>query len=254
MDNSKRFTLGRIIAIVLTSIIPCTVLLYGILIFTKGFILNIAIILFLFVLPLLVLVCNLFLIISKKKAWVKSVLCVLTIIICAFFALGTMFFGAYETIDSFNGKKAESKYSELAENNELLPKLSETGNPQSIEYHHYYSHFFIFQCEADTLICTYSEQDYEEQKTLLNEKYVFEQEKIVDYYSNCNPVAYIDDYTFRVLSIEEYDIYFPKHIYFVGTNDATREIVYISFYDIDLDYIDSIEEFITDECGWKYIR
>jgi len=34
----------------------------------------------------------------------------------------------------------------------------------------------------------------------------------------------------------------------------TYYIIYISFYDDDIDYLTSLSEFINDDCGWKYIR
>lgn len=254
MDNSKRFNIRCIVALVLASLIPCASLTYGILIFTKGFIPNPPLLIFLFVLPLATLLCNFFLITSKKKTWFKAVICTISLIICTLFAFGFLLFGEYETLTSHKGESATEKYTTIAEYEPLLPKLSETGNFESIEYYDYHSEFFIFECESDTLICTYSEKDYAEQKIILDEKYIFEQEKILTFSSNCEPVVSIDDYTFRFLSIDEYDIYFPQHVYLIATNDITHEIVYISFYDIDLDYIDSAEDFINTDCGWEHIR
>jgi hypothetical protein len=52
--------------------------------------------------------------------------------------------------------------------------------------------------------------------------------------------------------IEEFN--YPKRLMFVATNDETNEIVYLSFYDDDLDYIVSLGDFLIDDCGWKHIR
>ena len=41
---------------------------------------------------------------------------------------------------------------------------------------------------------------------------------------------------------------------FVGTNDATREIVYLATDDPERDYIEALDEYILEVCGWKYIR
>lgn len=43
-------------------------------------------------------------------------------------------------------------------------------------------------------------------------------------------------------------------MYLIATNDATREIVYLFFFDDDLDYIEDLDEFIRNDCGWKHIR
>jgi hypothetical protein len=68
----------------------------------------------------------------------------------------------------------------------------------------------------------------------------------------CEPVVELDGYTFRTLSLEDFN--YPKRLMFVATNDDTKQIVYLSFYDDDLDYIVSLEEFLMDDCGWKHIR
>ena len=72
----------------------------------------------------------------------------------------------------------------------------------------------------------------------------------------CNPFAKINDYSFRVLDInEEYslEIDYPKRLVFIATNDQDNSISYTAFYDDDLDYIESLEEFLLNDCGWKYI-
>ena len=69
-------------------------------------------------------------------------------------------------------------------------------------------------------------------------------------------MAKIDGYIFRMLSFDEYgdELYFPKHIIFVGYSDESNEIIYGEFNDIELDFIESLEDFIQDDCCWKYIR
>ena len=69
---------------------------------------------------------------------------------------------------------------------------------------------------------------------------------------DCDPTVELDGYFFRTLSIEEFN--YPKRLMFVATNDETNEIVYLSFYDDDLDYIVSLGDFLSDDCGWKHIR
>ncbi|MBQ9085400.1 MAG: hypothetical protein IJY24_07090, partial [Clostridia bacterium] len=72
----------------------------------------------------------------------------------------------------------------------------------------------------------------------------------------CNPFAKINDYSFRVLDInEEYglEIDYPKRLVIIVTNDQDNSISYTAFYDDDLDYIESLEEFLLNDCGWKHI-
>ena len=85
-------------------------------------------------------------------------------------------------------------------------------------------------------------------------EYVFQTETITENESNCEPSAQVDGFEFRILSIEEYDLYYPKQVILIGYSDDDYEIVYASYCDWDLDYISSLQNFIISECGWKYIR
>ena len=69
-------------------------------------------------------------------------------------------------------------------------------------------------------------------------------------------VAFGDSVTHGALSVEDerYGYSYPKKMGFVGTNDQTCEIVYLSFADDDLDYIESLSDFISNSCGFKHIR
>ena len=70
----------------------------------------------------------------------------------------------------------------------------------------------------------------------------------------CEPTAEINGYLFRALSIDEYELNYPKNMVLIATNADENEIVYMNFCDDDLDYIEVLDEFINDECGWKHIR
>ena len=93
------------------------------------------------------------------------------------------------------------------------------------------------------MICQYAQEEYAIQKARLDSAYTFQEETIT-----------IDGYQFKMLSVEKYNLSYPNNIILIGCSDATREIVYLEFYDFDLDIISSLEDFIIDECGWKYIR
>ena len=67
-------------------------------------------------------------------------------------------------------------------------------------------------------------------------------------------VTNVDGYSFRVLSSGEYEMDYPKEVVLIATNDETKEIAYLSYDDQDIDYIDSLDEFILDDCGWEHIR
>ena len=55
-----------------------------------------------------------------------------------------------------------------------------------------------------------------------------------------------------MLSLEAYDLYYPKELVFVGVSQSRNEIAFIYFYDFDLDYIDrSFADFLIEDCGWE---
>lgn len=251
MKSTKRITPPRIVALILSSLIPLAIIAF---ILIKGFIIDIFISVSFIRLPVSILVGNFFLITSNMKSWLKSLLCTILILALLFSSFIALLFGPFETITSYKGNRAEIKYTEFVENDPLLPQLSETGNPESVEYYDYNARIIFFFYESDTLICKYNEQDYTEQKTLLDEKYVFQTEELVELGYSCEPTVQIDNYTFRFLSVDEYDLYYPKEVYLIATNDTTREIAYISFYDIDLDFISDATDFINYDCGWEHIR
>ncbi|MBQ8404520.1 MAG: hypothetical protein IJX55_08900, partial [Clostridia bacterium] len=114
----------------------------------------------------------------------------------------------------------------------------------------------IFTCNSYALISEYNEEEYEVQKALLNEKYIFQSEEMGAFDTVCEHTAVVDGYFFRTLSVEgEYKyINYPKNMFLIGTNDQTKEIVYMYFNDIDLDYISSLEDFINDDCGFEHMR
>lgn len=70
------------------------------------------------------------------------------------------------------------------------------------------------------------------------------------------PTISMDGYEFRFLSYDELEgyYYYPHSILLIGTNDKTKEIVYLFYSDDDLDYIESMEEHFLNDFGWKYMR
>lgn len=197
---------------------------------------------------------------------VKSKIVKLLMIIFVYLPVGFIAFIALlsmtlSTLDIYQEDELEVKYSDAQYESHFLPTLSEVGDTEDMTYYRYEEAVIMFMWEADVLACEYSEAEYIEQKAKIEEKYVFEDEVEVSYRDYapyvCYPYAEIDGFLFRRLEDSAEDggeyYYYPKYVYLIGTNDETREIVYIDFYDIDLDYISSLDEFIEGDCGWKYI-
>lgn len=126
-----------------------------------------------------------------------------------------------------------------------------------MDYYDYECTLSLFQSESDTLICRYGPEEYEKEKAALEERYVFQNKAMTAGGYTCQPSTTLDGYVFRALSFEgEYagQNGYPYRMTFIATNDATHEIVYLSFCDDDLDYIEDLTEFIRNDCGWKHIR
>lgn len=243
------FTKSRLIGFCCCVLLPMVAIALGILMLVNDVMLNIGVTIVYFLTPLIaagLLACCIF---SNCKTWKKSVLS--SVILLLF--LITFFFSSllvgWTQVKRYEGNAAAQRYSLLE--SELLPDLTELGKPTHMEYYRLFSYYFIFSCEADGLICSYNQEDYAIQKAKLDTTYIFQAEKTED---NFDPMVEIDGYQFRMLSSKEYDLYYPKKMILVGCSDDTNEIVYLEFYDIDLDYITSLKDFIMDECGWKYIR
>ena len=140
----------------------------------------------------------------------------------------------------------------------------ELGTPEEMIYHHYKT-YAIWDSDANILLCRYSPTDYAAQKAALEQQYPFRTEPLVgDYGSHgeedlmIEPYAKIGDDEFRFLypldGMNEYiQEYFRSSLLLV-TNDAAREIGFISFDDIDLDMAKDLTRFLKKYCGWSVIR
>lgn len=250
-QNKKRFAKSQIIALVFLSLLPIGVIIFGIKSLITGTLVNFSFLLAFFIFPVLTIVLFALILFLIRKRSVKIGLCifVLFLYMCSFGFINT--FGLYEELSLYENEEIKTNYTE----NELMPPLSDIANPEKLEYYEYFSsQMGFFTCDADVLICKYDYRTYKLQKALLDEKYVFQNGPMSVYEYDCTSVVEIDGYVFRALSIEEYDLYYPKEVVIIATNDTEKEIVYMCFYDDDLDYIDSLEEFIMSDCGWKHIR
>ncbi len=248
MEKLKGFLKSRKFGFALVSLFPLFVFYLSVRLLVRHTVVNISFALTFILVPALAWILLYFTVFSNKKTAVKTGLSVCILAISAVLFLGLISFGIFEEYICYKNEKAETAYSEIE--NRYMPKLSEVGNPISIEYHYFCLTQMIFASDTDTLICKYDEENYEKQKELLDERYVFQNSDGLKAWA---PTT-IDGYEFRMLSKDEYDLYYPKNIIYIATNDETKEIVYMNYYDDDLDYIDSLAEFIENDCGWKYIR
>ena len=195
---------------------------------------------------------------SRRSAGMKVCLGILIAAVFVVVFGFLIFVSPYDQVVPYRGEKLQEQYITVKNDAPLMPELEEIGNPEKIELYESRHVMFIFMGVTDHLVCRYTPQEYAKQKELLETKYVLQTSEI---YLRDEPYEYsaeVGDYTFRILSVEEYGdddkFYYPKEFLLIGTSDKACEIVYMAYDDFELDYIPSLEEFIIDECCWKYIR
>ena len=253
-----RISKPRVIAFLISALVPLVIVALGVFLYIAGTILNIPYILTFILLPLISLILSALLIFSDWHVVIKLLLEILLIaaVVCGFLFLNTI--GGFEMLNHYDGDDLEEKYTEATEHREYMPELSEVGTPLDMDYYSYFTQYVVFfTCETDTLICKYTEEEYAEQKALLDEKYEFEEEsqhaELFDEEYIAEPFAEIDGYYFRILKHGAGSDNYPKRVMLIATNDSTNEIVYMYFVDDDLDFLMSTSDFINYDCGWRRI-
>jgi len=262
----ERLTLPRIIAIVLLSLVPFAMIILGLHGLFCGLFITPASLLGFFVWPCATIAGYYFLITSKKDLFDKIVVSILLLVGFVIIDLATLLWGPLKKLEHYKDASVAEAYEARGPLFEIMPDLKETGTPQKTEsYRYVWSGYILLMWETNTLICEYSEAEYEIEKARLEERYVFQTEPMQNDFPPsdspdeqfCESTAEIDDYIFRTLCVDgEYkdETRYPDQLMFVGTNDTTREIVYLATDDPERDYIESLDEYILEICGWKYIR
>ena len=194
---------------------------------------------------------------SHRQPLTKWALSILILVLTAFLFVAINFVGHFSIYGHANGQKALKHYEEDIGDYELMPEISDLGEPEKIEYHYFYNQIVsIFDSDCYTLICTYSPGDYASMTAQLDSRYTFHTEPLDAGDTELPPLYTLEGYQFRFLEMdtETYDLWYPKYMILVGTNEETHEIVWSYYDDDDLDYISDPEDFLLDDCGWKFIR
>ncbi len=149
-------------------------------------------------------------------------------------------------------------YDIFAKQDEIMPTTEEIGNYTKITTEEYIHRMLFMDKEVYILNVQYELNEYQKQKEILETKYTYQTDFITQEYTELPeifPSFITGGYVFRTLSLEHYNLTYPKQLYFIGKSDATREIVYIVFSDTDLDYISKqLNDFLKRECDWKYFN
>lgn len=257
MKIAERTSKPRVTAYVVSCVMPLLAIGFGIFLLINDAILNSNFLIVMIILPVVTSVFLFCVIFSKMRASAKIIVAILILLIFAILFVFGFTLGHFENLRRFEGEEAKQQFEESVRW-EVLPNFDEIGEPNSVEYIDYFSsEFLIFTNEVDALICQYASAEYEIQKELLDETYTFQTVPMIAHGYSCNPTANIGDYQFRALVIDgtySNAVHYPQCMNFVAYNDETQEIVYLSAYDDDLDFIQSLEEFLKVDCAWNHIR
>lgn len=145
-------------------------------------------------------------------------------------------------------------YERYAANDRYMPNSDEVGEYASVQTlcHHDSALFFFWN--AYHLIVSYDEPQYQQEKAALEQRYTF-REEVIDGdevgFVPTQPDCDLNGYHVQIVKTEGYG--FPKDVFFIGTNDEARKIIYTRFFDSDLDSVDSLESFLMNECGWSVL-
>lgn len=251
---------ARLFAYIAVSALPLFVLLVAIREFLQDLVFNWYTAIMLVALPCVVLSVSVLIVRSKWRTTLKKISCVAIAIIFAFVSLVGLFLGELVYIESCEGAEAIEEYQErVSRTSEVMAPVSTIDGFEKIEYYDILRSYAIFREDISVWICTYDDDEYPLKKQKWEEHYVFQTDAVILDEHVCEPTVTIDGYTFRMLSIEEEyytsgGYWYPKNLMWIAANDQTNEMVYLSFGNTDLDYINSAEEFIVENCKWKYIR
>lgn len=249
MNNTKtksRSGTARIIRLAILGTIVYTLAITGVFFLKKDAVVNLNFKIIFVAIPLILTALFAFLFFVKLKPVAETVIVSVTAGVCMLFVSFEVFLGVFEFLDhSWTGWP-------------IMPPVLCESDPVDTEYYNYNSYFgLIFHSESHVLIYKYDDEEYVETKAQLDEEYVFETHARKSCGEVCEPTDELDGFYLRMLDTGKYPgshLEYPKRLVLIGTNDETREIMYIAFYDFDIDYLTSLSHFVNVDCGWKYIR
>lgn len=249
---------GQKIAFAISCILPVGLLLLSVLLLLGDAVLNRTFLLGYFILPVSVILLLKLTIFSNLKVLAKVFISMLLLFFLAvgFFFITTV--GKMELVSRYQNEEAIENYARIDSEYSCMPSLNDVGNPVMLEYLDYFSQQMIyFVVDVNALKCTYDASEYAKEKDSLEDNFFFQVEPVSAHEYIVEPTAEIDGYTFRMLSFRgEYEnkLDYPKYMMFVATNDVTKEIIYLHYADVDLDFIENLSDFILYDCGWRHIR
>ena len=146
-------------------------------------------------------------------------------------------------------------YEALSEKIYYLPSLEEVGDYKTAHCRGYRNG----EETICTLIVEYTPEEYLSEKKQLMKTYSFETSPVYDQLADSHgevakkePVFCIDSFVFHLLSLKEYNLYYPKWLAFIAFSDDECTIAFVYYSNQARDVINSpFSEFVLKECGWE---
>ncbi len=173
---------------------------------------------------------------------------ILIVILVVSIIIGSLFIW---DLFGFRASTKSKYYEEVAATDDYLPTIDSLPEHKSVKYKYYQNSMLAFVSYSYTMIVEYDEAIYNSQKDIAH--LPFENiDKWTTYDGQENHITTnIDLIELDGFSFKMFSEYYPKEIYFIGTNDETNQVAYIYFEDTDLDVIDMpYSTFIRTYCGW----
>lgn len=244
----------RLIIYLSCSVLPAAGYILPIWLLWKDFCFN-GTILFFLISPLVAAILLALVIFSKRgRTWLKALLGAGILVLFVLYYLGNFMFGTIGYLDRYEQEQVQKPYSAILEGSECawMPDLTQVGETASITHYSYHAKCFIFQWNAEYLVCSYEPEEYQRQKANLDTRYQFQTEPLHVYDGDCEPTAELDGYAFRFVEVEGY--FWTHRAPLVGYSDEAHEIIYVNYYDPDRDVYTSLKDLLIEDCGWKFIR
>ena len=178
---------------------------------------------------------------------------ILVLITLAFvFLCGSLVFGLFIPVKEISYDIDDWQL--LQETHSYLPAISEMGNYETLKCKHQSRENLVISSDAYILSATYSKSEFDIQKEHIEGTYLFQvkvEDEIGESIVSKDASFFVDGFDFKMLSLEEYDLYYPKYFVLVGFSEEDNMVCFVFFEDMELDYIrGSFEDFLKDECGW----
>lgn len=251
MHFKKQLSLSWLVALILFSLVPLGLLAFGIYALCGSMLFNWAWVIVFVLLPLVTLL--LFCLVAFLNIhWLgKSLLMGVCLLLFVFLFFVLNFFSSFELLTVYESDKVYDAYPQLDISVQTVLPVSYIGNPSQVQYYDYSRiDMIIFSPQTETLFCQYLPEDYDAQVAFIDQNCDFTTEPLTADDYTCSPTFQLDGFQFRIMVVNDN---YPKEMIFIGTNDQTKQIAYLSFWDQDLDYIEDTASFLRDNCGWKYI-